>query len=101
MMIGAPKPAPLEAVLIPLGDEAQAAAIGILADLRREGLACDMAFKGNMKKRMARADASGARFAIIVGDDELARREVSLKALGTGEQRSVPLAALAETVKTS
>ena len=38
------------AVLIPLGDEAQSAAVGILADLRREGLACDMAFKGNMKK---------------------------------------------------
>jgi histidyl-tRNA synthetase len=29
-----------------------------------------MAFKGNMKRRLAKADAQGARFAIIIGDDE-------------------------------
>ena len=35
-----------------------------------------MAYRGNMKKRMQSADASGARFAVIIGDDELDRAEV-------------------------
>src|SRR5688500_5931463 len=78
-----------EAVLVPLGDRAEAAAVGLLADLRRSGVSCDMAFKGNMKRRMARADASGARFAIILGDDELARGEAAVKDLRRAEQTSI------------
>src|SRR5687768_3556845 len=99
MMIDAPKASSLDAVLIPLGDEAQSAAVGILADLRREGLACDMAFKGNMKKRMARADASGARYAIILGDDELARGEAAVEELQSGGQKGVAMSELAEAVR--
>ena len=99
MMIDAPAVASPDAVLVPLGDQAERAASGILAGLRREGLACEMAFKGNMKKRMARADASGARFAIILGEDELGRGEVSLKRLRTGEQRAVAIVDLAEAVR--
>jgi histidyl-tRNA synthetase len=99
MMIDPPQTASLDAVLIPLGEAAEDAAVGLLAQLRRSGLACDMAFKGNMKKRMARADSSGARVAIIVGEDELARGEASVKLLRTGEQRSVPLAGLVDAVR--
>jgi histidyl-tRNA synthetase len=99
MMIDPPQTASLDAVLIPLGEAAEEAAVGLLAQLRRSGLACDMAFKGNMKKRMARADSSGARVAIIVGEDELARGEASVKLLRTGEQRSVPLAGLVDAVR--
>ena len=99
MMIEAPEPGAIDAALIPLGEAAEAAATGIIADLRRAGLACDMAYRGNMKKRMQRANASDARFAIILGDDELARAEASVKDLQTGEQRNVPLAGLAASLK--
>jgi histidyl-tRNA synthetase len=99
MLIEAPAPLRPDAVLVPLGERAEAAAIGLLADLRRSGVACDMAFKGNMKKRMARADASGARFAVILGDDELARSEAAVKDLGTGDQRPVTLADLVEALR--
>jgi histidyl-tRNA synthetase len=58
-----------------------------------------MAYKGNMKRRLQKADASGARFAIIIGDDELARGEAAVKNLETGEQRNVPLDDLAEAVR--
>jgi len=98
MLIEAPAPLRPDAVLVPLGERAEAAAIGLLADLRRSGVACDMAFKGNMKRRMARADASGARFAVILGDNELARSEAAVKDLGTGGQRSVALADLVEAL---
>ncbi|MDB5720834.1 MAG: histidine--tRNA ligase [Alphaproteobacteria bacterium] len=93
-----PSPAP-EAVLVPLGEAAEAAAIGIIATLRRAGIACDMGFRGNMKRRMAKADSSGARYAIILGEDELARGEASLKDMKSGEQQSLALAALTEKLR--
>ena len=93
-----PSPAP-EAVLVPLGEAAEAAAIGIIATLRRAGIACDMAFRGNMKRRMAKADSSGARYAIILGEDELARGEASLKDMKSGEQQPLALAALADKLR--
>jgi len=83
---------------VPLGEGAEAAALRLLAQLRRAGIASDMAFKGNMKKRMARADASGARFAVIIGEDELAKGQAGVKDLRTGEQQSVDLDRVAETV---
>ena len=51
-----------------------------------------------MKKRMQRANAAGARYAIIIGDDELARGEAALKNLADGEQRDVKLDALAQAL---
>lgn len=75
--------------LVPLGEEAERRAAALAASLRRAGVAVDMAYKGNMKKRMQRANASGARFAGIIGEDELARGELGLKDLESGEQRSV------------
>lgn len=82
--------------VIPMGDAAERAATGILADLRRAGVAADMGFRGNMKKRMQRANASGAAWAIILGDDELAKGEASVRNLGTGEQEPVALTDLVE-----
>jgi histidyl-tRNA synthetase len=99
MLIAAPPPTRMDAALIPLGPAAEEAAVRIAADLRRAGLACEMAYKGNMKRRMQKADASGARYAIIVGDDELARGEAAVKDLGSGEQKNVPLAGVAEAVR--
>jgi histidyl-tRNA synthetase len=95
MLIDEPAVETIDVALVPMGAAAEAAAVGVLATLRRAGIACDMAYKGNMKKRMQKADAAGARFAIILGDDELARGEASVKRLATGEQAAVPLDRLA------
>jgi histidyl-tRNA synthetase len=48
---------------------------------------------GSMKSQFKKADASGAQLGLIFGGDELARGEVTLKALrdGVGEQEAVPL----------
>ncbi|CAA9502823.1 MAG: Histidyl-tRNA synthetase [uncultured Sphingomonadaceae bacterium] len=99
MMVDAPAVEWVRVALVPLGAQAEAAATGIAAGLRRAGLSCDLAYKGNMKKRMARADASGAAVAVILGDDELARGEAAVKTLATGEQRSVALDQLAEALR--
>jgi histidyl-tRNA synthetase len=99
MLIEAPAKPSVDATLVPLGAAAETAAIGLVAQLRRAGIACEMAYKGNMKRRMQKADASGARYAIILGDDELARGEAAVKDLRSGEQKSVALDALAEAVR--
>ena len=99
MMIDAPEPARPDVVLVPLGDPADVAAKRILTELRGAGIAADMAYRGNMKKRMSKANASGSRFAAIIGDDELANGEVQLKDLASGEQRALPIDGLIAALK--
>ena len=99
MMIEAPARATPDVVLVPLGERAEAEAQRILAVLRRAGIAADMTYRGNMKKRLSRASDAGAAHALIIGDDELERGEGQLKNLSTGEQRSVALHGLAEALK--
>ncbi|MCW3797637.1 histidine--tRNA ligase [Sphingomonas sp. BN140010] len=91
MMIDAPAPEKPAAVLVPMGAAGEAAAVRLLADLRRAGIAADMAFRGNMKKRMARAAAAGAAYAVILGDAEVESGTAQVKDLATGEQRAVAL----------
>lgn len=99
MLLDVPAQRGLDAAIVPLGAAAEAEAPRIAAALRSAGIATDMAFRGNMKRRMQKASASGARFAIIVGDDELARGEAAVKDLAKGEQRNVPLADLAKALR--
>jgi histidyl-tRNA synthetase len=99
MMMDAPEVEKPMAVVVPLGDRAETAGQRLVADLRRAGLAADMAYRGNMKKRLSRANDAGAAYALIIGDDELDRGEAQLKNLGTGEQRSVALEQIAEALR--
>jgi histidyl-tRNA synthetase len=91
MMIEAPAQRPIDVAIVPVGDAAQMVAIQLLAAIRRRGGQADMAFSGNLKKRMTKANAAGARAVLILGDDELARDEVTLKRLDSGDQYSIPL----------
>ena len=99
MMIDAPEPERPAAVIVPLGERAEAAGLRLLADLRRAGISADMAYRGNMKKRLSRANDAGAAYALIIGDDELKREEAQIKNLATGEQRSIALDAVAEALR--
>ncbi len=100
MLIDEP-PAPERPIaVVPVGDDAQAAALKIAHDLRRAGLSVDMAYKGNVGRRMKRANKVNARAALILGSDELARNVVTLRDLDSGDQAEVPIAELAERLKT-
>lgn len=99
MMISTPVPEAPTVAIIPLGEKAEVAAGTILAGLRREGVSADMAYRGNMKKRLSRANASGARYALILGDNELESGEAQLKDLTTGEQRAVSLDLIGEAIR--
>jgi histidyl-tRNA synthetase len=99
MMIDAPAPEKPKAVIVPLGERAEAAGQRLLADLRRGGIAADMAYRGNMKKRLSRANDSGAAYALIIGDVELDSGEVQLKDLASGEQRTLAFDMVAEALR--
>ncbi|HEY3942407.1 MAG TPA: histidine--tRNA ligase [Acidimicrobiales bacterium] len=84
-----PRPPALDAYVVDVtGGEA---ARDLTIELRRAGLRADRSFDGrSMKAQLRAADRSGARVALIVGNDELARGTVTLRPLrGPGEQRSV------------
>ncbi|EQB13546.1 histidine--tRNA ligase [Sphingobium lactosutens] len=89
MLVDAPEIDKPAVAVIPMGEAAEAKAIGIVADLRRSGIPCNMSYRGNMKKRMQRANASGAAFVAILGDDEIAQGCATVKNLQTGEQGSI------------
>ena len=80
--------------VIPLGAAAETAALPLAERLRRSGLAVDLGYRGNLKRRMSRANKINARAAVIIGDDELARNSATLRDLDSGEQTLVPLDAL-------
>jgi histidyl-tRNA synthetase len=72
--------------IVPVGEAAEIEAQKIAYDLRRNSICCELGFRGNMKKRMQKASASGARYAILLGDDEIAQGVVTVRNLSSGEQ---------------
>lgn len=78
---------------IPMGAAAKLAIVDIAAQLRERGIAVDMAY-GNrgMKGAMKAADRSGARYALVLGDQELSAESIVMKDLSNGEQETVALA---------
>jgi len=95
MLLDAP-PAPHAPVaVIPVGGVAEeAAALDALQALRGAGIRAEMSYRGNLKRRMERANRIGARAAVIIGGAELARGVAQLKDLATGAQSEVDLAEL-------
>lgn len=87
-----PKAQPI--VMIPMGETAETAALKICHQLRSAGFMVEQGYKGNMAKRMKKADKLGACAALILGDDELAKGEITLRDLTSGEQKQIALTEL-------
>jgi len=87
--------APRPVALTPIGEAAEKALQRLAFDLRAAGVACDMGYSGNLKRRMARAAKANARVAVILGDDELAKGIATVRDMDSGEQEDVALDALA------
>ena len=95
-----PLPRPTDVYAVPLGEEARRALFTAVTALRRAGVAADFAFGGKgMKNAMKSADRSGARFALVAGERDLAGGVVQLKDLHSGEQGPVALDDLVTAVK--
>ena len=99
MLVAEPAAETVAVAVIPMGAAGEAAALTLLARLRAAGVSAEQGWRGNMKKRMERADKSGARLALILGDDEVAAGEVTVKDLASGAQRRVPLGDVVAAVR--
>jgi histidyl-tRNA synthetase len=73
---------------------------GLVAELRRAGIAADMSYDGKkLKGAMRGADRSGAAYAVIIGERDLTEGAAQLKDLRSGEQEAVPLDRIAGVLK--
>jgi len=76
--------------MVLMGKDAQDFALPLISSLRSQGIAVDYnPDKASFKAQLKAADSSGARFAVIVGEDEARNRSVMLKDLQSGEQHSL------------
>ncbi|MEE1752685.1 histidine--tRNA ligase [Streptomyces sp. SP18CS02] len=85
---------------VPLGEEARKVLFGVVTELRRAGVATDFAYGGKgLKGAMKNANRSGARFAVVAGERDLAEGLVQLKDMESGEQEPVALDAVVATLR--
>ncbi len=99
MLASEPRALPRPVVIAPLGAAAETKALAIGRALRRAGIAVEQDYRGNMKRRMQRANKVHARAAIIIGDDELTKGVAQVKDLDTQEQREVAFDKLVDALK--
>jgi histidyl-tRNA synthetase len=90
----------IEVYFVALGDDAATTALRLATRLRSERIGADLDFTGKqMKGQLKDAAKSGATWAAIIGPEELAAGEITLKDLATEEQRRVGFDDLVATVR--
>ncbi|MEU7569053.1 histidine--tRNA ligase [Streptomyces fradiae] len=93
-------PAATSVYAVPLGEEARRVLFGVVTELRRAGVAADFSFGGKgLKGAMKNANRSGARFALVAGERDLAEGTAQLKDMESGEQVPVALDAVVSTLR--
>ena len=81
--------------IIPLGDSAMVKALGLAMQLRNAGKVVEIAFgERALKGAMKAADKSGARYVVVLGDNEIATKSVELKNMNSGVSTSVTIDSL-------
>ncbi|MGP1281811.1 MAG: histidine--tRNA ligase [Parasphingopyxis sp.] len=99
MLVDSAPSAVIDIAVIPAGTEEELEATTIAEQLRSEGISVDVAFKGNFKKRLQKANKVGARYAVIVGLDEAYANEVTLKNMENGAQKNIEKQHLLDSIR--
>ncbi len=99
MLLDAAPPPLAPVAIIPIGDAAEAKGIEVLQILRNNGIRAEMSYRGNLKRRLERANKTGARAAVLIGADDIAAGHAQVKDLATGTQSAVPFSHLASHLK--
>ena len=82
--------------VIGLGEPSTRKALVLAHQLRGQGYHVDLAYRGNLRRRMQRAHKAGASHAVILGDAELTRGVALVRDLDSGEQHECSLDRLGE-----
>jgi len=85
---GDQSPAPLDLFIAPLGETAVRHTAVMAGDFRRAGLSVELV-EAKLKRAMELANKLGARFVLIVGENEMSAGKYTLKNMSTGEQHSL------------
>ena len=95
------RPQAPDAYLVNRGDRAELAGLSLARALRQQGLMVELDSSGSaFGKQFKRADRSGARWALVLGDEEVERGEVRLKPLNQqSEESTVALSGIAAMVE--
>lgn len=90
----------VDAYVVALGEAAQAEGFKLLNSLRQQGLSAAMDFAGrSMKAQMKQANKLGAKYSVILGEDEIAEGVVMLRSMEDSSQAKVPMNQVAEKIK--
>jgi histidyl-tRNA synthetase len=92
--------ASLHVYVAPVGEGMNRKALRLAGDLRRQGLAVELGDRSfRLKKMFEAATKAGAKYILIVGENEVKANAFAVKNLATGEQVSVPRAELARRIR--
>ena len=84
----------LKLFIVPITENSKTVAFNLISDLRNNGIICDMAYGDRgLKGGMKAADKSGARYGLVIGDDEISSGKCELKLMSSGEVFSSTLTA--------
>lgn len=90
----------VDAYVVALGEKAQAEGFKLLNSLRQQGLSAAMDFAGrSMKAQMKQANKLGAKYSVILGEDEISEGVVMLRSMEDSSQAKVPMNQVAEKIK--
>ena len=85
--------------IVYLGDAARMHAVRLLTRLHKAGIGAQIAMGGSLRSQLRQADKRDARFAVIIGEDEIAQGIVTLRDLALSTQEAVPLEALKDAIR--
>lgn len=90
----------IDAYVVPVSEDVRIKATEITAMLRKAGISCDMDIMGRkMAKALKYASSARAKFAVIVGKNELEGDSVTLRDMGSGDQETVLISELVSAIQ--
>jgi histidyl-tRNA synthetase len=94
------EPKPVDVFFALLGDETRKKFLPVMMKLRENGLRIEMDYAGGgLKKQMGLSDKLGARYTLIIGENELKTGKAVLRNMVTKEQQEPPIESLEKTLK--
>ena len=87
-------------LVIPIGEAAERTAVELVVSLRRQGISAEYDINcRSVKAQMKYADKIGAKYTVVMGDDEVAANQYQLKNMENGETVSITLEQIADVLK--
>ena len=92
-----PEPSGADVFIAVMGDEAKAAGLKLMRELRKQGIAVHMDIMGrNIKNQFKYANRINARKTVVIGQDELEKNSFAIKDMATSQQVNVPMESIVE-----